>query len=149
MAMNNCSFTGRLTADPRMDYVGQDQVEKVTFSLAVDRDRRKEDGSRETDFLDFVAWRGTAKFISEHFSKGDAMTVTNVRETVREYVDRDGVKHRKHEHEISPKSDIYFGSRRRDRAEGTSQRPAQDRIPEADYGGYSDYYSAGDEETPF
>ena len=68
MAMNNCSFTGRLTADPRMDYVGQDQVEKVTFSLAVDRDRRKEDGSRETDFLDFVAWRGTAKFISEHFS---------------------------------------------------------------------------------
>lgn len=118
MAMNNCNFTGRLTADPEFKLVGDEPVEKVTFSLAVERDRKREDGSRDTDFLDFIAWRGTAKFISDHFSKGDTMTVTNVRETVREYTDKNGISRRRHEHEISSKSDIYFGSRRRDRRDG-------------------------------
>lgn len=149
MAMNNCNFMGRLTADPELRHVGDGGYEKVTFTLAVDRDRKREDGSRDTDFLDFVAWRGTAKFISEHFHRGDAMTVTNVREFVREYTDKDGVKRRKHEHEISSKSDIYFGSRRRDRAENSSYHSAQDRTPEADYGGYSEHYGSDDEEMPF
>ena len=111
MAMNSCNFTGRLTADPML--TERDGLERVTFSLAVDRDRKNADGSRETDFLDFVAWRGTARFIGEHFKKGDAMTVTNVREQVHEYTDRDGNPKRKHEHEVSSKSDIYFGSNRR------------------------------------
>jgi len=115
MAMNSCDFMGRLTADPELKLVGEDQVEKVTFTLAVDRDRKREDGSRDTDFLDFVSWRGTAKFIADHFHKGDTMIVTHSREVVREYTDKDGTKRRKHEHEISSKTDIYFGSRRRDR----------------------------------
>lgn len=140
MAMNNCNFTGRLTADPELKRVGNDGIEKVTFTLAVDRDRKREDGSRETDFLDFVAWRGTAKFISEHFRKGDAMTVTNVREAVREYTDKDGIKRRKHEHEVSSKSDIYFGSRRKDRQDGYSGQKdgsrAYSRESEYDDDGY-------------
>lgn len=141
MSMNSCSFSGRLTADPRLDHVGNDQTEKVTFTLAVDRDRRKEDGSRDTDFFDFVAWRGTAKFVAEYFHKGDAMTVVNVREQVRDYVDKDGNKHRKTEHEVSPKSAIYFGNRRRDRQDNSRQGNAQN-------GGYVECYDPADDECP-
>ncbi len=138
MALNSCNFSGRLTADPKVEFVGHDRIEKATFTLAVDRDRKKEDGSRETDFLDFIAWRGTAKFVADHFHKGDAMTVSNVREMVRDYVDKDGNKRRKHEHEVSSKSDIYFGSRRHDQHDNQGRN-----------GGYGDYYDDSNEPLPY
>lgn len=145
MSLNCCTFTGRLTADPKLNYVGKDQVAKVTFTLAVDRDRRKEDGSRNTDFLDFIAWRGTAKFISDHCRKGELLTVANVRESVREYVDKDGNKRRKHEHEITPDCKIYFGSKRHNTSENSRYSQMGDEYP----GEYVGYYDANDSDLTY
>ena len=119
MALNSCDFQGRLTADPKLELVGNNKVERVTFSLAVDRDRKKEDGSRETDFLDFIAWRGTAKFISGHFHKGDGMLVSNSQAEVREYKDKNGAIKRKTEYVIGELSRVYFAGPRRNRPENT------------------------------
>lgn len=144
MSMNSCSFSGRLTTDPRLDLVGNDKFSKVTFTLAVDRDMRKEDGSRNCDFLDFVAWHGPARYIAENFHKGETMTVVDSRETVREYVDKDGKKHRKTEHVISRDTHIYFGSRRRVNAD--AQQKQHDDLQNLVY---NDDYDDSNDPLPF
>ena len=149
MALSSYDCTGRFVADPEYKFVGQEQHELCTFTLAVDRDKKNEDGSRDADFWDFVAWRSAAKCL-RNCRKGDLITLSHTRPVSHNYTDKDGNKRRKVEFEVSAsKSDIYFGSRRRDRADGTTQQPTPDHVPEADYGGYSDYYNAGDEETSF
>ena len=68
--LNKCHFMGRLTAAPVMRYTGNN-TPVCSFSIACERDFKNEDGSREVDFIDFVAWRGTAEFVHKYFSKGD------------------------------------------------------------------------------
>jgi len=109
--MNSCTFCGRLTADPQL--VGEGKNLRLSFTLAVDRDRKDAEGNRVTDFLDFVCWRGTAEFVAQHFHKGDSMIVVNAREEIREYTSTSGEKKRKNEHVISSATSIYFGNRRR------------------------------------
>lgn len=121
MALNNCTFAGRFVADPY--YTDTNGVEKVTFTLAVDRDRKNEDGSREADFPDFVAWRGTARFIHEHCNKGELVTLSNTRMQTRNYKNGKGETVHKCEFEVMAKSDIYFGSRRSESAKSDEQNP--------------------------
>lgn len=67
--MNQIILQGRLTADPERKETGGG-VEYATFSLAVKRERKNANGDRETDFVDCIAWRGTAEFISKYFKRG-------------------------------------------------------------------------------
>lgn len=137
MALSDYTCTGRFVADPEFRLVGQEQREIATFTLAVDRDRKNEDGSRDADFLDFVAWRSAAKCL-KNCHKGDLITLSHIRPITRNYVDKDGNKRRKIEFEVSGlKSDIYFGSRRRDTHDNQIQSS------------YADDYGSADEETPF
>lgn len=72
--LNDVKLCGRLTADPELKTTtGGHSV--CSFSLAVERDYAK-DGNRETDFIDIVAWRGTAEFISKFFAKGKMVIVS-------------------------------------------------------------------------
>ena len=133
MALSSYVCVGRFTADPELRVVGEEQHEIVTFTLAVDRDMKNEDGSRTADFLDFVAWRGTAKFICRNFRKGSCVTVSNSRPTTRNYTTKDGQKKHVVEFAISAKSDIYFyGSKPRD---DRSQMPSgEDDCEDLPYG---------------
>ncbi len=79
--------TGRLTADPELRTT-QNGIPVVGFTLAVQRNYRVND-EYPTDFLNFVAWRGTAEFICKHFRKGNLITVEGSLET-RKYTDKDG-----------------------------------------------------------
>lgn len=79
--------TGRLTADPELRTT-QNGVPVVGFTLAVQRNYKIDD-EYPTDFLNFVAWRGTAEFICKHFRKGNLITVEGALET-RKYTDKDG-----------------------------------------------------------
>ena len=85
--LNSCNFTGRFTADPELRTTQRD-ISVTGFSLAVQRNYKVND-EYPTDFLNFVAWRGTAEFICKHFRKGNLITVEGSLET-RKYTDKDG-----------------------------------------------------------
>ena len=83
---------GRLTRDPELRYT-QSQVPVCSFRVACDRDFPKTKGSDEhdTDFIDVVAWRGTAEFVSKYFTKG-RMVVVRGHLQMRDWTDREGNK---------------------------------------------------------
>lgn len=88
--MNNCTFMGRFTKDPELKTTtGGTSV--CSFSLAVDRRFKDADGNKQADFIDFVAWKGTAEFISKFFKKGDMIAIAGELQT-RTYETQDGSK---------------------------------------------------------
>jgi len=89
MALNNVDLMGRLVADPEFRKISE-ETEVTSFRIAVDRDYvNKSTGNREADFINCVAFRGTAKFVATYFGKGD-MIVVNGRLQTRTYQDQDG-----------------------------------------------------------
>ena len=91
--LNHIVLMGRLTRDPELRYT-QSQIPVASFSLAVDRDFGGRDGGeRQTDFIDIVAWRSTAEFVSKYFTKG-SMAVVSGRLQIRDWTDREGGKRR-------------------------------------------------------
>ena len=115
--LNHITIMGRLTRDPELRYT-QSQTPVASFTLAVDRDFGSRDGGeKQTDFIDCVAWRSTAEFVSKYFQKG-SMAVVSGRLQIRDWTDREGGKLRSAEVVVD---NIYFGeSRRRDSSEGSS-----------------------------
>ena len=115
--LNHITIMGRLTRDPELRYT-QSQTPVASFTLAVDRDYGSRDGGeKQTDFIDCVAWRQTAEFVSKYFQKG-SMAVVSGRLQIRDWTDREGGKRRSAEVVVD---NIYFGeSRRRDSGESGS-----------------------------
>ena len=107
--LNHIVIMGRLTRDPELRYT-QSQTPVVSFSVAVDRDFGGRDGGeKQTDFIDCVAWRSTAEFVSKYFRKG-SMVVVSGRLQIRDWQDRDGNKRRSAE---VVADNVYFGESRR------------------------------------
>ena len=100
---------GRLTRDPELRHT-QSGTAVASFSLAVDRDFKEQDGSRATDFIDCVAWRSSAEFVDKYFSKG-RMAVVEGRLQIRDWTDKDGNKRRSAEVIVNS---IYFGDSKKD-----------------------------------
>ena len=120
--LNHITIMGRLTRDPEIRYT-QSQTPVTSFTLAVDRDFGGRDGGeKQTDFIDCVAWRQTAEFVSKYFTKG-SMAVVSGRLQIRDWTDRDGGKRRNAEVVVD---NIYFGeSKCRDGGDVRSEsRPA-------------------------
>ena len=67
--LNRVVLMGRLTRDPELRYTPQN-VPVCTITLAVERAFVRQGEQRETDFIDVVAWRQTAEFVSKYFRKG-------------------------------------------------------------------------------
>lgn len=88
--MNNVVLIGRLTADPELKHT-QNGNAVTGFSIAVDRPYQKAGEERQADFIDIVAWRGTAEFICKYFKKGRKIAVQGSIQT-RSYTDKDGNK---------------------------------------------------------
>ena len=109
--LNHIVLMGRLTRDPELRYTGSN-VPVASFRIAVDRDfGRGENGERQTDFIDVVAWRQTGEFVSKYFTKG-SMAVVSGRLQMRDWTDRDGNKRTSAE---VVADNVYFGdSKRRD-----------------------------------
>ena len=74
MAINNVVLTGRLSRDPEIKQT-QSGVSVCNFCIAVDR-QNKSGEEKICDFINCVAWRGTADFVSKWFHKGDGIGVT-------------------------------------------------------------------------
>lgn len=102
--LNKIVLMGRLTRDPELRHT-QSGTAVASFSLAVDRDFKGQDGEKETDFIDVVAWRNTGEFVSKYFSKG-RMAVVSGRLQIRDWTDKDGNKRRSAE---VIADNVYFG----------------------------------------
>ena len=87
--MNSVILVGRLVADPELKTT-QSGLEVTSFRVAVDRPYSK-DGEKKADFIDVVAWRKTAAFICQYFSKGKPIAVKGSLQT-RTYETQDGSK---------------------------------------------------------
>ncbi len=107
--LNKIFIMGRLTRDPELRRT-QSGTPVTSFSLAVDRDFKSQSGERETDFIDVVAWRSTAEFVSKYFTKG-RMAVVEGRLQIRPWTDKDGNNRRSAE---VVADNVYFGDSRRD-----------------------------------
>ena len=114
--LNHIVLMGRLTRDPELRRTGTG-VAVASFSIAVDRDfGSRETGEKETDFIDIVAWRNTAEFVSKYFTKG-RMAVVSGRLQIRNWTDKEGNKRRSAE---VVADNIYFGDSKRDGDAGSS-----------------------------
>ena len=107
--LNKIVLMGRLTRDPELRRTQQGTA-VASFSLAVDRDYKAKGTEKETDFIDIVAWRNTAEFVSKYFSKG-RMAVVEGRLQVRSYTDKEGNNRRAAE---VVADNIYFGDSKKD-----------------------------------
>ena len=120
--LNHIVIMGRLTRDPELRRTGTG-VAVASFTVAVDRDFGKnENGEKETDFIDCVAWRQTGEFVSKYFTKG-RMAVVSGRLQIRSWTDKDGNKRRTAE---VVADNVYFGDSKKSRDDG-----------EGSYGNYS------------
>ena len=156
--LNHIVIMGRLARDPELRHT-QSGTPVASFRLAVDRDfKDKNTGERTTDWIDVVAWRGTAEFVSKYFAKG-RMAVVEGRLQIRDWTDREGGKRRSAE---VVADNVYFGDSKRDGggdyggssygappAYGAPAAPG--RAPAAGFGGGSDFAEIGEEdgELPF
>jgi len=86
----------------------------VSFTVAVDRRFNKETNERQADFIDCVAWRGTAEFVSKYFAKGRMIAVQG-RLQVREWQDKDG--NRRWSTEVQA-DNVYFTGSKQDSGGG-------------------------------
>ena len=100
---------GRLTRDPELRHTQSDTA-VTSFTLAVDRDFKGEDGKRATDFIDIVAWRAAAEFVAKYFIKG-RMAIVEGRLQLRDWKDKDGNARRSAE---VIADNVYFGDSKRD-----------------------------------
>ena len=116
--LNKIILMGRLTRDPELRRT-QSGTPVASFSIAVDRDYKTQSGEKETDFIDIVAWRSTAEFVTKYFTKG-RMAVVEGRLQIRDWTDRDGGKRRSTE---VVADSVYFGDSKR----SGSDTPAVDR----------------------
>ncbi|WP_270739796.1 single-stranded DNA-binding protein [Massilioclostridium coli] len=85
--LNNVVLMGRLTADPELKQT-YNGVSVLSFCIAVDRPYSK-DGNQQADFINVVAWRQTAEFVSKYFSKGQMIALEGCIQT-RPYEDKNG-----------------------------------------------------------
>lgn len=113
--LNHIVLMGRLTRDPELRRTGSG-IAVASFTLAVDRDYAAQGAERETDFIDIVAWRNTAEFVSKYFSKG-RMAVVSGRLQIRNWNDKEGNKRRSAE---VVADNIYFGESKRDSVQADS-----------------------------
>ena len=107
--LNRVILMGRLTKDPELRHT-QSGLSVTSFSIAVDRSYKGQDGERETDFYDVVAWRSTADFVCNYLSKGRMVVVEGKLQT-RSWQDKSG-NNRKSVEVVA--DSVYFGDSKKD-----------------------------------
>ena len=145
--LNKIVLMGRLTRDPEIRRT-ESGTPVASFAIAVDRDFKSKSGAKETDFIDIVAWRSTAEFVSKYFTKG-RMAVVEGRLQIREWTDKDGGKRRTAE---VIADNVYFGdSKKADSGEAPTMSGSYGNFnTDADSGpGFSPLAPEDEEDWPF
>lgn len=132
-------LTGRLTADPELKTT-PNGISVTTFSIAVDR-RYRSGEERQTDFINIVAWRQSAEFITKYFKKGSLIGIEGSIQT-RRYQDKNGNNRTAFE---VVANNVQFVESKRDAA--PSSEPAS--FSNADVNDFADLGDAVDDDLPF
>lgn len=102
--LNQISVQGRLARDPELRRTNSGKA-VTSFTLACDRDfKNQQTGEKEVDFIECVAWGGTAEMVEKYFRKGQ-MAVATGRLQLRDWTDKNGQKRRTAEILVNS---IYF-----------------------------------------
>ena len=107
--LNKVILMGRFTRDPELRSTPQG-ISTCSFSIAVDRNFVRPGEERKADFLNCVAWRQTAEFISKYFKKGSMVALEGSIQT-RSWDDQDGKKRYATDVVVSQ---VYFAESKRD-----------------------------------
>ena len=144
--MLNCAvIMGRLTADPELRQTPSG-VSVTRFTVAVDRGYVKAGEERKADFINVVAWRQTAEFVSRYFQKGSMIAVQGSIQTGS--YEKDGIK--RYTVEISADNVSFCGSKSETGTNGTPSTIATTAAPSFSNGGIDDFAAmADDDDLPF
>ena len=88
--INTVALTGRITFEPELKTTPSG-VSVIRFQVAVDRNYQAQGQERQADFIDCLAWRQTAEFISRYFHRGDMIGIEGSIQTSN-FTDKDGNK---------------------------------------------------------
>lgn len=123
--LNTITIMGRMTKDPERRMTPQG-TPVTSFTLAVERDFAANGAEKETDFIDCVAWRNTAEFVTRYFGKG-RMAIVSGRLQIRTWTDKDGSKRRAAE---VVANEVYFGdSKQKSSEDNASVAPYPSQVP--------------------
>ena len=131
--LNKAILMGRLTRNPELRYTPNGNVPVVTFTLAVDRNYSGNGRERQTDFIDIVAWRRQAEFVSQWFTKGMMAIVVGSIQS-RRWQDKNGNNRTSIE---VVADEIQFGETKKSRESNMGYQ-----------GGYQDSYSPAPQQAP-
>lgn len=149
--LNVVAIMGRLTADPELKTTTTG-LSVCRFTLAVDRNYVKPGTERQADFINCLAWRNTAEFVSKYFVKGQLMALNGSIQT-GSYTDSNGNK--RYTFEVVADNVNFTGDRREgsgSRSGGYSSAPRQDTAPAPTYssGSAGDFQEMPlDDDLPF
>lgn len=145
--LNTAIIMGRLTADPELRTTNTG-LSVTSFTVAVDRSYAKQGEQKQTDFINCVAWRQNAEFITKYFQKGSMIAVQGSIQ-VRSYDDRNGV--RRTATEIVVSSVSFCGSKAESGSQGTRSAAPQQSSAAYQAGSNEDFSSELplDDELPF
>ena len=107
--MNVVILVGRLTDNPELRHTNSN-ISVTRFSIAVDRRIAKSSEERQTDFINIVAWRQTAEFITTYFKKGQRIGIEGSLR-MNKFTDKDGNK--RSAVDIIAEN-VYFGDSKKD-----------------------------------
>ena len=135
-------LTGRLTADPELRYTANN-TPVTSFSIAVSR-RYKAGEEAQADFINIVAWRQTAEFVTKYFQKGSMIGIEGSIQT-RRYVDKETGKNRTAFEVIA--NNVQFVESKRDGASGPAPEAAA--FSNAGANDFTDLSGEADDDMPF
>ena len=139
--MLNCAIImGRLTADPELRTTNNG-TSVTSFTVAVDRSFVRPGEERQADFINVVAWRQSAEFVSRYFHKGSMIAVQGSIQT-RSYEDKNGNK--RTAIEVVVASVTFLDAKQKEQA-----TPAEPAEPEQETTWVNDTYELSTDDLPF
>lgn len=147
--MNKVILMGRLTKDPEVKQTPSN-ISVCSFSIAVDRRFKTQDGKRETDFINCVAWRQLAELLGNYFHKGSRIAIVGSLQS-RSYDDQNGQKRTVTEvvveevEFVDTKADAEKSAPQTQQTQATTPPPA----PQAAYADTPEVEVTGNEGLPF
>ena len=144
--MNVVVLVGRLTDNPELRHTNSN-ISVTRFSIAVDRAYRSGE-DRQTDFINIVAWRQTAEFITTYFKKGQRIGIEGSLR-MNQFTDKDGNKRTTYEVVVN---NAHFVENKRDSGNAGGFTPAETQaapqsFSNSDSGDFSEI--ASDDDLPF
>lgn len=144
--INTVALMGRLTYEPELRTTPQG-VSVLRFQIAVDRNYQRAGSERQADFIDCVAWRQTAEFISRFFHKGSMIAVEGSIQT-QNYTDKNG-NQRKSVEVVA--NNVSFCGSRNETGTAAPQQAFDEPAPSYASAGASDFEEIvdDDDDLPF